>query len=224
MLTPAIRDLSSGKPVLLYDLDSRERETDMIIAAEHMTPGLMARLRNEAGGLICAAIPKHVAGELGLPYLHTIYRQSDFPALQLLSSAEMPYGGRPAFSITLNHRENYTGVTDEDRAQTARELANMVREMGENPEKDWKRILAKRFRSPGHLHLLIAGGLEERMGHTDLSVRMAEIAGLVPVVVVCEMLDGNTHRALTKESAQRYARQNDMNMIQASDILKEDTR
>ena len=50
----AIKALGRGGVVLIYDFDSRERETDLVMAAEFMTPKHIYQLRRDAGGLICA--------------------------------------------------------------------------------------------------------------------------------------------------------------------------
>jgi len=221
MLTHALSDLSAGKAILLYDLDEREQETDMVIAGSAITPDHVAALRSEAGGLICAAIPGEVAAELGLPYLHEVLKKSGFETLRRLSSSPVPYGGSPAFSITVNHRETYTGITDVDRSKTIRELSNLVAEVVKGGAKDWASVMAERFRSPGHVHILISSPLGKRRGHTELSLRLAELAGLDPVMVVCEMLDPSTHKALTKESAKRYARRHGLAFVEATEVLRE---
>src|SRR5438094_390999 len=43
--------LKSGRPVLVYDADGREEETDAAIASQFVTPELIRFLRKEAGGL-----------------------------------------------------------------------------------------------------------------------------------------------------------------------------
>ncbi len=219
MLETALRDLSSGKPVLLYDSDSREQETDMIVSAREIEPSHIATLRREAGGLICLAVPGDVADLLGLPYLHRIYEESKNAAVRGLASDSMPYGGPPAFSVSLNHRDNFTGITDLDRAQTAREFCKLVALVQREPSAGCAQALVENFRSPGHLPLLIASNIGERQGHTELSIRLAGMSGIVPAVVICEMLDDRTHRALSKGDAQEYARRHGLAMLEASDVL-----
>jgi 3,4-dihydroxy 2-butanone 4-phosphate synthase len=219
MLRRALQDLAVGKPVLLYDLDGRENETDMIVAGQRISPGHIATLRTQAGGLICAAISGKIAGALGLPYLRDILLGSGSESLRQLSSPDAPYGGSPAFSITLNHKDTYTGITDLDRSKTVQELARLIGEVEGDPEGNWAGTVADRFRSPGHVHVLIGSDLAERQGHTELSLRLAEMSCLHPIVVICEMLDKDTHRALSKEHAALYSQRRGLAMVEASEIL-----
>jgi len=219
MMARALSDLASGRPILLYDLDGREQETDMIVSGELITPDHIAALRTEAGGLICAAIPLRVATRLGLPYLRDLYQSSSWTALRALSSSQAPYGGYPAFSVSINHRDTYTGITDLERHRTIRELASLVEEASGDGAKDWPRILADRFRSPGHVHILIGSDLAKRQGHTELSLRLAEMAKLQPVMVICEMLDAQTHKALAKAKAEEYARRHGLALVEAREVL-----
>ena len=53
----AINALREGKFVLIFDSDSREAETDMVIASEKMTPESIRTMRKDAGGLICTTVP-----------------------------------------------------------------------------------------------------------------------------------------------------------------------
>jgi 3,4-dihydroxy 2-butanone 4-phosphate synthase len=48
---------------------------------------------------------------------------------------------------------------------------------------------------------------------------MAEMAGIDPVVVICEMLDGETGRAVDKDAAARYARSHGLEFVGAGEIL-----
>jgi 3,4-dihydroxy 2-butanone 4-phosphate synthase len=218
MLQRALKDLASGKPVLLYDLDGREAETDMVTSGRSITPERVYSLRKDAGGLICVSIPYSVASKLGLPYLHDLFRESRSRTLRELSSYNSPYGGYPAFSVTVNHIDTYTGITDQDRSKTISELSKIVDQASGN-DGNWAEEFGKRFRSPGHVHLLIGGDLSQRQGHTELSLRMAQMAGIEQAMVVCEMLDGKTGRALSKDAAAEYAKSHGLEFIEAGEIM-----
>lgn len=220
MIEEALRDLAAGKPILLYDLDGRERETDMVIAGPMATPDMVARLRKDAGGLICIAIPQGIADRLGLPYLHEILMKSGSETLRSISSSKTPYGGHPAFSVTVNHRDTYTGVTDRDRSKTLTELAGLVTEMSRTTNGNWAESFRGQFRSPGHVHILIGSSLDQRQGHTELSLRLSELSCLPPAMVICEMLDEESHMALGKEDAAAYARSHGLVLIEARDVLR----
>lgn len=218
----AVKALNTGKFVLLHDSVGRENEVDMLIAAEFVGAPQVATMRREAGGLICVALHPTIAENFGLPYLTEVYdvASSKFDVLANTRPNDIPYDERSAFSLAVNHRRTFTGITDIDRALTIRELGNMgaqaldgsvVEEFGRN------------FRSPGHVPLLRAadGLLDERQGHTELSVILAELAGVTPVVAVCEMLDARTGRALSKEEAAEYGKKHGLVLLDGSDIVSE---
>src|SRR5665647_732767 len=124
----ALKDLRAGKIVLVYDSDDRERETDMVVASEFITPNVVMRMRKEAGGLICTAAHNDIKEKFDLPFLVDVFSCSsgDHPVMELLSPNDIPYDTKSAFSITINHRASFTGITDNDRALTISEFAKLA--------------------------------------------------------------------------------------------------
>ena len=57
----ALAAFRAGEPVLVHDAADREGETDLIYPASAVTPAAVARMRNDAGGLICTALSYEVA-------------------------------------------------------------------------------------------------------------------------------------------------------------------
>ncbi|MFQ5920686.1 MAG: 3,4-dihydroxy-2-butanone-4-phosphate synthase [Nitrososphaerales archaeon] len=222
-LTDALNDLRKGRFILLHDGESRENEIDMVIAAQFVTPEHVARMRSDAGGLLCLALRHDIAGKLGLLYMHDMLHlvSQASPTLPDLADGSSPYGDRPAFSIAVNHRQTYTGITDADRALTISEMARISSKTlnGSSPD-DAKHEFVSAFRAPGHVPILIAsrGLLDERLGHTELAVYLTQLAGLMPVAVVCEMLDGSTYKALSLEGGRQYAGENNFLMLEGSDL------
>ena len=189
VIEEAIDTLSDGKFVLVHDDKGRENEIDMIIAAEYITPKNIATMRNDAGGLLCLAISNEITTKLGLTYMHDIIQSlsSINPVFSKLTYGKAPYGDKPSFSITVNHRDTYTGITDIDRALTISKMAEICKKIDSGGVEEF----AKNFRTPGHVPILIAskGLLEERRGHTELCVYLAQMSKLVPALVIFEMLD-----------------------------------
>ncbi|MDH3272869.1 MAG: GTP cyclohydrolase II, partial [Gemmatimonadota bacterium] len=70
-----------------------------------------------------------------------------------------------------------TGISAQDRAKTIQVLADPATKPGD-------------LRRPGHIFPLRAkaGGVLRRVGQTEASVDLAELAGLPPVGVICEIL------------------------------------
>ncbi|MDY6776865.1 MAG: 3,4-dihydroxy-2-butanone-4-phosphate synthase [Candidatus Nanohaloarchaea archaeon] len=204
----AVESLEDGEPVLLYDMDGREEETDMVLPASETSWEDVRTLRNDAGGLVCAAIPRHAAESHGLPLLDDLYNGKEF------HGGSPGYGSRSSFSVTVNHRSTYTGVTDRDRARTIRKLAEAVREPSSID-------FSEEFRAPGHVHVLRAAEnlLEDRQGHTELSLELMRRTTLPDAAVVTEMLDDGNGKALSREKAERYAERNGLVFLEGEDLL-----
>ena len=98
----AIKNLAEGKFVLVYDIDGREEEVDLVCLAEKVTPKHIYHLRHDAGGLICIAMHANIAEKLGLPFMAEIYsnvleQYSIFN--QIAPDIVAPYGDKPSFSV-----------------------------------------------------------------------------------------------------------------------------
>ena len=234
----AAEALKRGEVVLLYDFDDREGETDLVIGAEFVTPEHVWQLRRDAGGFICVAIDPVICSNLGLPYIVDVLKFASakgdegeigskdetkaegFGAIESLyeRQGDIPYDSRSSFSLWVNHRDTFTGITDIDRALTIKRLAAVARAALNGGSANF----GAEFRSPGHVPLLRAapGLLAERRGQTELSIVLARAAKVTPAVVVCEMLDGETGRALSKERAMRYARDRNLAFVEGEEVLE----
>src|SRR3989442_11053027 len=105
-----------------------------------------------------------------------------FRVLDAISKEDMKYDRHSAFSISVNHRDTFTGVTDVDRAKTVSRFAAIAKEATKR-ENGWAaHVFAEEFRSPGHVPLLNAVQplLVERRGHTELTTALMLMAGLPP--------------------------------------------
>ncbi|MGZ4950649.1 MAG: 3,4-dihydroxy-2-butanone-4-phosphate synthase [Halobacteriota archaeon] len=220
--TEAIRAVKKGDMVLIYDSEDREGETDMVIPAISTTPKQVARMRIEAGGLICVAISPEAAETLCLPFMADILKcvSSNGCGLKLNSVYEKPgdltYDARSSFSIAVNHRNVRTGITDVDRALTITELGKAVEKTIHNNSLDF----SEAFRSPGHVPLLRAakGLISERKGQTELSIALAEMAGITPAMAMCEMLDAQSGNALTKQDSINFGFRNGIVFVTGQEI------
>ncbi|MBI5224208.1 3,4-dihydroxy-2-butanone-4-phosphate synthase [Candidatus Micrarchaeota archaeon] len=207
-VSAAIDSLRLGKPIILYDGDEREGEADMIFGAKFASSDLIEKMRRDAGGLICLAISKDSANALGLPFYFELIE--NYPSLKNLSCKKTAYGDRPAFSLSINHKKVYTGIPDRDRALTISRFSEVL------DLKNSKELLYDEFYSPGHVFLLISSGLENRKGHTELSIELGKLAGLTSMVL-CEMLGSGT--ALSKDSARNYAKKNNLAFLEGRELL-----
>ena len=213
--------LARGEPVLIFDAPDREGETDLVILAERATPELIRLLRRDAGGLLCVPISDELRRRIGLPFQSDMLELAEprFPALADLRRQDLKYDTRSAFGVTVNHRSNFTGVTDTDRATTIRALGDLARDAPALSDAELAHRFTSEFTSPGHVPILYAapGLVLERKGHTELAISLARMAGLSEAMVVCEML-GDSGGPRSPTAARRYAEAHGWVFLEGRDI------
>ncbi len=218
----ALEDIRAGRPVLVYDFDDRERETDFTIASQSVTPQILCRMRKDAGGLICTTMPGPLAEELGLPFLSDVFWDDceRYPLLRTMAPTDIPYDRtKSSFGITINHRGTYTGITDADRALTITEFAKTI--FSDFPKEHICSELGRNFRAPGHVHLLNTTDriLKNRKGHTELCTALMYMAGVLPSATICEMM-GDDGNAMPRAKVEEYARENDIAMVTGEQVIE----
>ena len=219
-----IEYVRKGNLVLIYDAEDREGETDIVVPASFITPRQVAYFRNEGGGLICVAIASTAADRLGLPLMSDILRNvnDNFSYLRKIveGTGDLQYDKRSSFSLWVNHRDTFTGITDHDRALTIKKIAEAVEKVVNGSDNAYN--FYTEFRAPGHVALLRAadGLLDERRGQTELSVALALLADIPPAMVICEMLDSESGAALSKADAQAFAAERDLVFMEGAEIVE----
>jgi len=211
-LEKAVSALIKGEFVMLHDGKGRENEADMVLLAERITPEKVRQMRKDAGGLICVSMDMIAAKRLKLPFALSVLEAAKNP-LAPMGRKKTAYGDMPAFSISINHLSTFTGITDNDRAKTILEFAKLVKRKGGVSE------FKGNFRAIGHVFLLVSRGLENRRGHTELSVELAKRAGANPVLVLCEMLS-DTSNAATRQEAMYYARKKKLAFLEGKELVR----
>ncbi len=189
----AIKDIASGKGVLLVDDENRENEGDIIFAAENLTVPGMAMMIRECSGIVCLCITEERAKQLELT-----------PMVPTNSSRY-----QTAFTITIEAAEGVTtGVSAADRVTTIKAAINP----NAKPE-DLSR--------PGHVFPLIArdGGVFTRRGHTEGSIDLAVLAGFQPSAVLCELTNEDGSMAKLPEIIE-FAQKRDMCVLSIEDIYQ----
>ena len=162
----AIADIAAGKAVVVVDEEDRENEGDLIFAAEHATPELLAFMVRHTSGFVCVALTARDCDRLELPPM--VHANQD--------------KHRTAYTVTVDARAGVgTGISATDRAHTIRLLAK--------PDSS-----PVDFTRPGHVVPLRAreGGVLSRAGHTETAVDLARLAGLRPAGVLCELVSRQT--------------------------------
>ncbi|BDC36202.1 MAG: 3,4-dihydroxy-2-butanone-4-phosphate synthase [Candidatus Methanoliparum thermophilum] len=224
MIKDAIEDIKRGRPILLFDSDDREGETDIVIPAISTTAKDVAMMRKDGGGLICVSIHPDAAKKFDLPFITDLLKKLENNGYSNLlrvveKEGDLRYDSKSAFSLWVNHVNTFTGITDIDRSLTIRELGRAVKDVLSGKSFDF----GSEFRCPGHVPLLRASDnlIYERRGQTELSIALAEMAKITPAMVVCEMLDDISGKALSKDDAKRYADDKGLVFVEGRDVIDE---
>ena len=165
-----IDEARNGRMFILVDDESRENEGDLIIPGQMATPDAVNFMARHGRGLICLALGKERADQLGLePMTRTNLSRNE-----------------TAFTVSIEAKEGIsTGISAADRART---IAVAI-DAANGPDA---------IVSPGHVFPLVArpGGVLVRAGHTEAAVDVARLAGLNPSGVICEIMrdDGSMAR------------------------------
>jgi 3,4-dihydroxy 2-butanone 4-phosphate synthase len=144
------------------------------------------------------------------------------PVLRGLAPNDLPYDTKSAFSLTINHRQTFTGIPDGDRALTISEFAKLSKRIADMSPEEAQTEFGKAFRAPGHVFLLNSqpGVLNDRRGHTELSTALLKMGGMFPSATICEMM-GDDGKALSKEKAHEYAKRYGLVHLEGAEIIEE---
>jgi 3,4-dihydroxy 2-butanone 4-phosphate synthase/GTP cyclohydrolase II len=156
--------------VVLVDAEDRENEGDIVLAADYVTPEAINFMATHARGLICLTLTEERCRQLALPLM--------------VSDNRSPNG--TAFTVSIEAATGVTtGISAADRARTVRVAVARHAKPADIVQ-------------PGHIFPVMAqnGGVLVRAGHTEAGCDMAELAGLTPAAVICEIMrpDGEMAR------------------------------
>jgi len=169
-ISEIIAEFKAGRIVVLVDEEDRENEGDLLMAAEFVTPEAINFMVTHGRGLVCLTLTAERCEQLGLE--------------QMVKDNRTPYG--TAFTASIEAATGVTtGISAHDRARTVQvAVARHAK-----PED---------IVMPGHVFPLTAqkGGVLIRAGHTEAGCDLAQLAGLEPAAVICEVLkeDGTMAR------------------------------
>ena len=190
----ALEDIRQGKLIIVADDEDRENEGDLVCAASLATPETVNFMTQFGRGLLCVALTQARATALGLPLMTD--ENSD------------PQG--TAFTISVDAHQRFgvtTGISAHDRAKTIEVLVDPETEPGD-------------LRRPGHIFPLKArpGGVLRRVGQTEAAVDLANMAGLPPVGVICEILNADGTMARRPE-LELFAKEHGLRFITVAQLV-----
>lgn len=191
----ALLDYKQGKIIIVVDDENRENEGDMICACDFATPENINYMAQNARGLICVAIDESIATKMKLNQMVKQNTESM----------------KTAFTVSIDADEKFgvtTGISAFDRAKTIEVLIDK----NSHPED---------LRRPGHLFPCVAraGGVLERIGHTEATVDLAKLTGLNPAGVMCEIMATDGHMA-RRDYILEFAKKENLKVITVADLVK----
>jgi 3,4-dihydroxy 2-butanone 4-phosphate synthase/GTP cyclohydrolase II len=189
----ALKDIRSGKMVIIVDDEDRENEGDVMMAAEKATPEAINFMARYACGLICLSLTEERARQLKLPLM--------------VRDNTSPY--RTAFTVSIEARHGVsTGISAYDRCTTILTAID---------DKTQAEDLAR----PGHIFPLIArkGGVLVRVGHTEASVDLSRLAGLKLAGVICEVMNEDGRMARLPD-LEVFAEKHGLKIVTIADLIK----
>jgi 3,4-dihydroxy 2-butanone 4-phosphate synthase/GTP cyclohydrolase II len=187
-----IAEARAGRPIILVDSYDRENEGDLVIPAQFASAREINFMARHARGLICLALTPERAAELDLR-----------PMVETNGS---PHG--TAFTVSIEAAEGVTtGISAADRARTIA--------VATDPANGAATLV-----SPGHVFPLVAqaGGVLTRAGHTEASVDVARLAGLIPAAVICEIMNDDGRMARLPD-LRRFARSHRLCIGSIEDLI-----
>ena len=187
-----IEDIRLGKMVVLVDEEDRENEGDLVIAAEFVTADHINFMATHGRGLICLTLTEDRCQQLNLAPM--VRRNGAKMGTNFTASIEAATG------VT-------TGISTADRAHTILTAVH-----GNAKPAD--------IVSPGHVFPLMAqaGGVLARAGHTEAGCDIAELAGLTPAAVICEILKDDGEMARLPDLV-TFAAEHDLKIGTIADLI-----
>ena len=191
----ALAAIRNGECVVVVDDERRENEGDLICAAQFATPEQINFMATEARGLICLAMEGSRLDALDLPLM--VDRNTD--------------ANQTAFTVSIDAGPEHgvsTGISADDRSRTIQ----VAIQPGAKPAD---------LRRPGHIFPLRArpGGVLKRAGHTEAAVDLAQMSGLYPSGVICEIQNPDGSMARLPE-LQVYAQEKGLKLISIEDLIR----
>ncbi len=188
----AIEEIRRGRMVVVCDGEDRENEGDLVLAAQFATPEAINFMATHGRGLVCLTLTPQRCDELGLNLM--------------TAKNEAPL--QTAFTVSIEAREGVsTGISAHDRARTIQ----VAIDPHSGPDN---------LHVPGHIFPLKGkdGGVLERTGHTEASIDLARLAGLIPAGVICEIMNEDGTMARVPDLA-RYCEHHGLKMVTVTDLI-----
>src|SRR3990172_6612037 len=187
-----IADMRVGKMVILVDEEDRENEGDLVPAADFVSAEAVNFMARYGRGLICLTLTEEKCRRLNLPLM--------------VETNASPLG--TAFTVSIEAAEGVTtGISAADRARTVQAAVRADASPADIVQ-------------PGHIFPLMAqkGGVLVRAGHTEAGCDLAQLAGMLPAAVICEILKDNGEMARLPDLIE-FAREHQLKIGTITDLI-----
>ncbi|MFC5920373.1 bifunctional 3,4-dihydroxy-2-butanone-4-phosphate synthase/GTP cyclohydrolase II [Neisseria weixii] len=188
-----LADIKAGKMVIITDAEDRENEGDLLMAAQFVTPEAINFMIKHARGLVCLPMAEEMVEKLGLP--------------MMTQKNGAQYGTN--FTVSIEAANGIaTGISAADRALTIQTAVSSTAK----PED---------IVQPGHIFPLRAqkGGVLARTGHTEAGVDLAQMCGLIPAAVICEIINDDGTMARMPE-LMKFAEEHGLKIGTITDLIE----
>jgi 3,4-dihydroxy 2-butanone 4-phosphate synthase/GTP cyclohydrolase II len=188
-----IAEVKAGNMVILVDDEERENEGDLIFAADFVTAEKINFMAKHGRGLVCMPVTASHARRLNLAPM--------VPTNRSVHGTNFTVSIEAASGVT-------TGISAADRAHTIRVAASPTARPDDIVQ-------------PGHVFPLIAqpGGVLARAGHTEACCDLAELAGLNPAAVLCEIMNDDGTMARLPDLVE-FARTHRLKLGTIADLIE----
>jgi len=189
----AVAAIGRGEAVVVVDDEDRENEGDLIFAAEHATPELVAFMVRYTSGYVCVALEEDAAARLDLP-----------PMVAVNEDARST-----AYTVTVDAATGTTGISARSRAETIRRLADPSSRAAD-------------FTRPGHVVPLRARPrwrTRTRRPHGSIG-RPRPPRRLPPAGALCEIVSEDDPADMARgDELRRFADEHGLKMISIAQLI-----
>ena len=193
LIPELMADIAVGRMVVLVDDENRENEGDVILAADKVTPEAINFMARYCRGLICLTLSPKRCDELKLA--------------PMVQRNRTKHG--TAFTVSIEAATGIdTGISARDRAHTI--------QVAVAPDSTPDSLV-----QPGHIFPLraVEGGVLMRAGHTEAGCDLAQLAGLQPAAVICEIMKDDGTMARLPDLIE-FCKQHNIRLGSIADLIR----
>ena len=188
----AIKEIKTGKMVIVVDDPNREKEGDLVCAAQTISPEKINFMAKFARGLICVPMKQERLEKLKINDMVNTSREQK----------------GCLFTVSVDYKVGTTtGISAYDRALTVKKLIDET-------------ATSNDFAKPGHIFPLRykEGGVLARTGDTEAAVDLSQMADFYPAGVICEIMNDNGTMARMPD-LEKFAKKHKLKIVTIEELV-----